>query len=158
LVPSTRRDDLPADPYRWLEDEKSPEVQAWMKAQDTFARELIHALPERDALLKRYRELYYLDSMGAPTHRGGRYFYVRTHKDKEKAVVYWKQGASGEEKVLFDPNTWSTDNTVSLGATRAPQRASRARRGDRRHRRTRRVRPLTSRSRMPLSRPVRAVR
>ena len=27
-----------ADPYRWLEDEKSPEVQAWMKAQDAFTR------------------------------------------------------------------------------------------------------------------------
>lgn len=115
MVPSTRRDDIPADPYRWLEDEKSPEVQAWMKAQDDFARAQLHALPDRAALLKRYRELYYLDSMGAPTRRGGRYFYVRTHKEKEKAVVYWKEGATGEERVLLDPNTWSTDLTVSLG-------------------------------------------
>jgi prolyl oligopeptidase len=104
-----------SDPYRWLEDEKAPEVQAWMKAQDAWARERIAKLPAREALLQRYRELYYLDSMGAPVKRGGRYFYVRTHKDKEKAVVYWKQGASGEERVLLDPNTWSTDNTVSLG-------------------------------------------
>ncbi len=103
------------DRYRWLEDEKSPEVQAWMKAEDSLARQGLHAIPERKALLERYRELYYLDSMGAPTRRGGRYFYVRTHKDKEKAVVYWKQGAKGAEKVLLDPNTWSTDNTVSLG-------------------------------------------
>ncbi len=115
MIPSTRTDAIAGDPYRWLEDEKSPEVQAWMKVQDTFTRERIKALPAREALLGRYRELYYLDSMGAPTRRGGRYFYVRTHKDKEKAVVYWKQGATGEEKVLLDPNTWSTDNTVSLG-------------------------------------------
>ncbi|MGZ6989407.1 MAG: hypothetical protein ACXVH0_10650, partial [Thermoanaerobaculia bacterium] len=27
------------DPYRWLEDAKSPEVQAWMKAQDDLARQ-----------------------------------------------------------------------------------------------------------------------
>ena len=26
------------DPYRWLEDEKKPEVQAWMTAQDDYAR------------------------------------------------------------------------------------------------------------------------
>lgn len=115
MPPSTRLGEPASDPYRWLEDEKAPEVQAWMKAQDAFAREQLHALPTRDALLKRYRELYYLDSVGAPIKRGGRYFYVRTHKDKEKAVVYWKQGATGEEKVLLDPNTWSTDNTVSLG-------------------------------------------
>ncbi len=115
MIPATRTETIPGDPFRWLEDEKSPEVQAWMKVQDTFARERIKELPDREALLTRYRELYYLDSMGAPVRRGGRYFYVRTHKDKEKAVVYWKQGATGEEKVLFDPNTWSTDNTVSLG-------------------------------------------
>jgi prolyl oligopeptidase len=115
MPPATRTDDTPNDPYRWLEDEKSPEVQAWMKAQDGFARERIHAIPERAKLLERYRELYYLDALGAPIKRGGRYFYVRTHKNKEKAVVYWKQGATGEEKVLLDPNTWSTDNTVSLG-------------------------------------------
>ncbi|MFT3707228.1 MAG: prolyl oligopeptidase family serine peptidase [Archangium sp.] len=116
MPPPTRADaTIPADPYRWLEDEKAPEVKEWMAAQDKFARDRIHALPERDALLARYRELYYLDSMGAPTKRGGRYFYVRTHKDKEKAIVYWKQGATGEEKVLLNPNEWSTDNTVSLG-------------------------------------------
>lgn len=115
MLPVTRTDAIPGDPYRWLEDEKAPEVQAWMKVQDDYTRERLAKLPMRDALLKRYRELYYLDSMGAPIKRGGRYFYVRTHKDKEKAVVYWKQGADGKEQVLLDPNTWSTDNTVSLG-------------------------------------------
>src|SRR5262249_56621517 len=30
-----------ADPYRWLEDEKSPEVTAWMKAQGELARRLL---------------------------------------------------------------------------------------------------------------------
>lgn len=116
MLPPTRTEpNLPDDPFRWLEDEKSPEVQAWMKLQDGFTRARIEELPDREALLRRYRELYYLDSMGAPVRRGGRYFYVRTHKDKEKAIVYWKQGADGEEKVLLDPNGWSTDNTVSLG-------------------------------------------
>ncbi len=115
VPPVTRLGEPAEDPYRWLEDEKAPEVQEWMKAQDAYARERIVELPARDALLKRYRELYYLDSVSAPIKRGGRYFYVRTHKDKEKPVVYWKQGADGEEKVLLDPNTWSDDNTVSLG-------------------------------------------
>ena len=115
MLPPTRTEAIPGDPYRWLEDEKSQEVQDWMKLQDGFTRQRIAELPAREQLLKRYRELYYLDSMGAPVKRGGRYFYVRTHKEKEKAVVYWKQGATGEEKVLLDPNTWSTDNTISLG-------------------------------------------
>ncbi|MBS1149235.1 MAG: peptidase [Myxococcaceae bacterium] len=103
------------DPFRWLEDEKAPEVVAWMKAQDDFTRERLKALPGRDALLKRYHDLYYLDAVSAPIKRAGRYFYTRRHKDKEKAIVYWREGEKGEEKLLLDPNAWSTDNTVSLG-------------------------------------------
>ncbi|MCY1046278.1 prolyl oligopeptidase family serine peptidase [Corallococcus sp. bb12-1] len=104
-----------ADPYRWLEDEKSPEVQAWMKAQDGLARSAIDAMPGRDALAKRFKDLFYVDSVSAPARRGQRYFFMRTHKDKEKAIVYWREGESGQEKVLLDPNGWSKDGTVSLG-------------------------------------------
>ncbi|MCA2977149.1 MAG: S9 family peptidase, partial [Myxococcaceae bacterium] len=78
------------DPYRWLEDEKAPEVQAWMQAQDAFARKHLRALGGRDWLTKRYTELYYLDAVGVPVKRGGRLFYSRQRKDKEKAVVYWR--------------------------------------------------------------------
>jgi prolyl oligopeptidase len=104
-----------ADPYRWLEDETSPEVQAWMKAQDALTRELLARLPARDALARRFTELFYVDSVSEPVRRGNRFFYARTHKDKEKSVVYWREGERGEERVLLDPNTWSADGTVSLG-------------------------------------------
>ncbi|WNG19517.1 prolyl oligopeptidase family protein [Cystobacter fuscus] len=103
------------DPYRWLEDERSPEVQAWMRAQDAFTREHLARVPGRDALRRRFTELFYVESVSAPAVRGERYFYVRTHKDKEKAVLYWREGDKGEERVLLDPNTWSADGTVSLG-------------------------------------------
>ena len=104
-----------ADPFRWLEDERSAEVQAWMKAQDAFTRDWLGALPGREALRQRFRELFYVESRSAPAVRGERYFYLRTHKDREKAVLYWREGEHGEERVLLDPNTWSTDGTVSLG-------------------------------------------
>ncbi len=102
------------DPYRWLEDEKAPEVQAWMKAQDDYTRSELAKLPERDALAARLKELFYYDAVGAPIHYNGRYFYSRKHADKEKTIVYWKQGEKGAEKVLFDPNTWSEDGSKSL--------------------------------------------
>ncbi|WP_163866820.1 MULTISPECIES: prolyl oligopeptidase family serine peptidase [Myxococcus] len=103
------------DAYRWLEDEKAPDVQAWMKAQDAVAREALAKMPGRDALVKRFRELFYVDSISIPARRAGRYFYIRTHKDKEKAVLYWRDGEKGAEKVLLDPNGWSQDGSVSLG-------------------------------------------
>jgi prolyl oligopeptidase len=104
------------DPYRWLEDGKSAEVQDWMKAEDALARAELGRLPERDAIAARLKELFYVDSLSAPRHRGGRYFYRRRHASKEKAVIYWKDGRDGAEKVLFDPNDWSKDGSVSLGA------------------------------------------
>jgi prolyl oligopeptidase len=104
------------DPYRWLEEEKSPEVQAWMRAQDTLTRQQLSRIPGREALARRFRELFYTESISTPVRRGNRYFYTRTHKDREKAVLYWREGLEGAEKVLLDPNGWSQDGTVSLGA------------------------------------------
>ncbi len=121
--PATRRDDVKdilhgvtvEDPYRWLEDGKAPEVVAWMKAEDDLARGELHRMPERDAIAARLKELFYVDALGAPRHRGERYFFSRRDHTKEKAIVYWKKGKTGEENVLFDPNTWSPDGSVSLG-------------------------------------------
>jgi prolyl oligopeptidase len=102
------------DPYRWLEDSTQPEVQDWMKAQDSYARAHLAKLPGRDALAARLAEVFYFDALGAPVHRGDRYFFTRKHKDQEKAVLYWKQGERGADKVLLDPNQWSTDGSSSL--------------------------------------------
>lgn len=103
------------DPYRWLEDGQSPEVREWMDAQDRYARERLERLPGREALAKRLKELFYVDTVGAPVHRGNRYFYAHRHADQEKAVIYWREGESGPEHVLIDPNAMSKDGSTSLG-------------------------------------------
>ena len=103
------------DPYRWLEDEKSAAVQEWMSAQDALARSRLQALPERDAIAARLKELMYVDDLSAPAHRGSRYFFTRRSSTQEKSVVYFKEGKQGAERVLLDPNTWSKDGSTSLG-------------------------------------------
>jgi prolyl oligopeptidase len=100
------------DPFRWLEDENSPEVQAWMTAQDQFARAQLAKYPRRDELAKRVAQLFYYDALGAPIHHGDRDFYSRKLASKEKTIVYTKD-RSGEH-VLFDPNTWSEDGSKGL--------------------------------------------
>jgi prolyl oligopeptidase len=112
-----------SDPYRWLEDETSPEVQAWMTEQDRYTRGELARLRHRDhpggpigdELTARLNQLLYFDAISAPLHRNGRYFYTRKHVDKEKTIVYWKQGETGAEHVLFDPNQWSSDGSKGLG-------------------------------------------
>jgi prolyl oligopeptidase len=103
------------DPYRWLEDEHAPAVQAWMTEQDGYARAQLAKSPHRDEIAARLKQLFYFDAVSAPLHRHGRFFYTRKHADKEKMIVYWKQGDTGAEKVLFDPNQWSADGSTGLG-------------------------------------------
>jgi prolyl oligopeptidase len=113
-----------ADPYRWLEEEKAPEVQAWMDAQDAYARQFLSGIEGRQSLKQRFTELFYVEAYGTPVIRllkDGkgqplrRLFYMRTHTDKEKAILYVRDGETGPERVLIDPNAWTEEGTVSLG-------------------------------------------
>jgi prolyl oligopeptidase len=103
------------DPYRWLEDPSAPTTRAWVGAQDARTRATLAGLPQRDALARRFAELFYVDAVSAPYHRGDRYFYTRRHKSQEKAIVYWRAGDDGPEQVLLDPNQLSADGSVSIG-------------------------------------------
>ncbi len=103
------------DPYRWLEVEADPEVVAWLAAQDDVCRRGLAALPERDAIAARIRELFYFDAVGAPLRFGARYFYTRKRADREKSIVCYRDGEHGAEHVLFDPEAWSSDGSVGLG-------------------------------------------
>jgi prolyl oligopeptidase len=103
------------DPYRWLEDGASQEVQGWVAAQDKLARGYLAKLPGRDALAKRLGALSYIESVSAPRKRGGRAFYSRKPADKEKRTVYWRQGDAGDERALLDAGALSADGSASLG-------------------------------------------
>jgi prolyl oligopeptidase len=123
--PATARQDLVdklhghdvADPYRWLEDASDARVQAWMNEQQAFSRDRLDRLPGRAALAERMNALTYLDAVSAPARYGTRYFYTRSHKDKEKAIYYYREGRDGAEQVLIDPNLLSDDGSVSVHGT-----------------------------------------
>jgi prolyl oligopeptidase len=104
-----------ADPYRWLEPQDDPAVQQWVMAQHVYSRKALDALPTRAALRERYKDILYLDAISRPEQRGGRYFYTRRLKTKEKSILYVRP-KGGEERVLIDPNTLSADGSTSLGS------------------------------------------
>ena len=74
-------------------------------------------LPERDALAKRMKELFYIEREGTPRHYGERWFIPAPRRRQgEDAIVYWREGQGrGRTKVLLDPDAWSADGSVSLG-------------------------------------------
>ena len=109
------------DPYRWLEDGKSPEVKSWLDAQNHLARSYLDALPGRQALRQRYEQLFHVETISAPGRRGDRVFYTKRRPDDEKSILYWRSltDASGAEHVLIDPNLYTGANNASLGSAAA---------------------------------------
>jgi len=103
-----------SDPFRWLEDAQAPEVKAWVKAEDDYARRVLRSMPGRKELDKRIAELLYVEQSSPPVKRGGRLFYMKQLPEKEKAMLFMREGA-GPEKMVLDPNKWSRDGSVALG-------------------------------------------
>src|ERR1022692_586512 len=100
------------DPYRWLEDQNSPETRAWLAAQNEQTHAFLDKLPGRDALRKRATELTKVDSAGMPVERSGLYFYTKRLSDQEQPVIYMRQGPAAKDEVLVDSNTLSKDATA----------------------------------------------
>ncbi len=103
-----------ADPYRWLEDDTAADTQAWMKAEDDYARAHLAALPGRAAFAARLGQLLRRDELEVPHRRGSRLFYERKLPDKDKRILYWREGDHGAEHVALDPNSWSTDGSTGV--------------------------------------------
>jgi len=100
-----------ADPYRYMEDLKAPEVQAWFKAQNDYTRAVLARIPGRTALLARIKEL----DEGAPAvigyvHilPGDRVFYTKRLASEEVTRLYVREGWNGTEKLLLDPTKFET--------------------------------------------------
>jgi len=68
------------DPYRWLENLKDKEVEAWFKAQGEVTDGLLGKIPGRDALVDEWMALDKLKpaSYSAISYENGRVFYKKT--------------------------------------------------------------------------------
>jgi prolyl oligopeptidase len=102
-----------ADPYRWLEDQNSPETRAWIAKEDECTAAVLNAVPERDAIEKRLTELMKVDAYSLPIIRPGMYFFSRRGADQELFVTYKRLGLNGADEVLIDPHPLSADHSAS---------------------------------------------
>mgnify|MGYP000210643190 CR=1 FL=1 len=103
-----------ADPYRWLEDDNSPETAAWVQAQNAVTMPFLARLPHRDRINARLTKLWNYERYGLPYQEGGRYFYSKNDGLQNQSVLYWTERLDGEPRVLLDPNQLSDDGTVAL--------------------------------------------
>jgi prolyl oligopeptidase len=102
------------DPYRWLEDEDSPETRAWIEAQNKVTREYLDDISGRRRIRERLEKLWNFERFSIPSLAGGRYFYSRNDGLQNQSVLLVADGLDAEPRVLLDPNTLSEDGTVAL--------------------------------------------
>ncbi|MGL5112081.1 MAG: prolyl oligopeptidase family serine peptidase, partial [Flavobacterium sp.] len=101
------------DPYRWLEDDKSPETAQWVKEQNKMTFEYLSAIPFRKAIKERMEKLWNYEKISAPFKEGDFTYYYKNNGLQNQSVVY-RKNAKGHEEVFLDPNTFSKDATTSL--------------------------------------------
>ncbi len=102
-----------ADPYRWLEDDRSEETKDWVIAQNKVANAYISQIPFRDAIKKRLTELWNYEKYSAPFKEGGYTYFYKNDGLQNQSVLYRQKG--NEAPVVFlDPNKFSADGTTSL--------------------------------------------
>ena len=104
------------DPYRWLEDETSPETKAWVDAQNRVTFGYLDRIPYREKLKARLTELFNYPRISAPFRRGDTYFFTKNDGLQNQSVYYIQKGVNGTPEVFLDPNKFSADGTSVLSA------------------------------------------
>ena len=103
------------DPYRWLEDDRSEETGAWVKAQNKVTLDYLATIPFREKLKQRLTKIWNFAKVSAPFKKGKNYFFYKNDGIQNQSVLYVQTGLKGSPKILLDPNTLAADGTASLG-------------------------------------------
>ncbi len=104
-----------ADPYRWLEDDKSAETGEWVKAQNKVTYDYLGTIPFREKIKDRLTKIWNFAKCTAPFKKGKYYFYYKNTGVQNQSVLYVQDGLNGTPRLLLDPNTLAADGTASLG-------------------------------------------
>ena len=104
------------DPYRWLEDDRSKETEAWVRSQNKTTFDYLDKIPFRSTLKKSLEKLWNYEKIGSPFKEGDyTYFYKNNGLQNQYVIYRYKNDESPESATVFlDPNTFKEDGTVSL--------------------------------------------
>ena len=120
--PAARRDTVVDDyfgtmvpaPYRWMEDQNSPEVESWVEAENKVTFDYLDKIPVRGWINDRLTKLWNYEKVGIPERESGSLFFSKNSGLQNQSPVYVQ--ASGDEapRMILDPNTISADGSIAL--------------------------------------------
>jgi prolyl oligopeptidase len=102
------------DPYRWLENLKSPEVIDWFTTQGNFTNTILNKLPYIDTLLT---DLAKLD-VAQPEQKygnqriGNSVFYNQVKRGEGKLKIYRKFDNESSPQVIASPEMWGENYNI----------------------------------------------
>ena len=105
-----------ADPYRWLEDDRSEETKQWVTAQNKVTFGYLDQIPFRAQWLKRLEEINDYPKYSSPSKKNEYFYFSKNEGLQNQSVLYRQKGLGGKPKLVLDPNKFSADGTGGLGA------------------------------------------
>ncbi|MCA1631608.1 MAG: prolyl oligopeptidase family serine peptidase [Acidobacteria bacterium] len=102
------------DPYRWLEDDRSPETAQWVEAENKVTFGYLEQIPFRAGVKARLEKLYNYARYSAPFRKGDYYYYSKNDGLQNQNVFYRQKGLGGTPELLINPNKFSADGTSRL--------------------------------------------
>lgn len=103
-----------ADPYRWLEDDKSEETRQWVTEQNKVTFGYFDKINYRKDWQKRLEELNNYPKYSSPSRQNEYYYYSKNDGLQNQSVVYRQKGLNGRPEIVLDPNKFSAEGTTSL--------------------------------------------
>ncbi|MFI5387511.1 MAG: prolyl oligopeptidase family protein [Fimbriimonadales bacterium] len=104
-----------SDPYRWLENQTSPETRKWIDGQNRYSDALLKNQPSRPYLKRKLTQMIKIEHVEEPAQRNNRFFFSKQRAQDEQAILYYRDGLDGKDQVLIDPNPMSKDHTITAG-------------------------------------------
>ena len=103
-----------ADPYRWLEDDKSEETKAWVIEQNKISFGLLNKIPYQAKFKAAIEKVFNYPKYSAPFKRGAFYYFYKNDGLQNQSILYRQKGLSGIPETVLDPNKLSKDGTTRL--------------------------------------------
>ena len=107
-----------SEDYRWLEDFESPEVKQWVAAQNALTRARLDAIPGREALAARIKELVMTrpTGYGSLGHYGKHWFAMKYEPGRQqpRIVVMDSPDKPETERVVLDPVQLAADGSLAI--------------------------------------------
>jgi prolyl oligopeptidase len=107
------------DPYRWLEDQHAPRTREWLRMQHEYARSYLDAIPDRNRIRDRIRELVDVETYDSIQQVGSRYFFRKRERGQEQPCIFVRDGIDGEDQLLINPAERGTGSHTAVKPLRA---------------------------------------